>query len=170
MNDPSGTRFREEQRFATWVLVGTLVTGSITWVGFVWQVILGHPFGSKPAPDWVLSLVFVLAGIGLPLLFARMRLVTEVTDELVRVRLVPLKTRVHRLEEIASCKATEYSPLGDYGGWGIRYGGKKVGWAYNARGNRGVALETRTGERLLIGSQRAEELAEAIRCAREARA
>jgi hypothetical protein len=36
------------------------------------------------------------------------------------------------------------------------------GWAYNVRGNRGVQLELANGKRILIGSQRAEELAGAI--------
>jgi TATA-box binding protein (TBP) (component of TFIID and TFIIIB) len=48
----------------------------------------------------------------------------------------------------------------EYGGWGIKYGRK--GKAYNVSGNRGVQLVFKDGKQLLIGSQRAEELAEAI--------
>jgi len=53
-----------------------------------------------------------------------------------------------------------YSPISDYGGWGIRYG--SIGKAYNVSGNRGVQLELLNGERILIGSQKPEELAAAI--------
>jgi hypothetical protein len=56
-----------------------------------------------------------------------------------------------------------YSSLRDYGGWGIRYGSK--GKAYNVSGSRGVRLELSNGKRLLIGSQRPEELSEAVAAA-----
>ena len=56
--------------------------------------------------------------------------------------------------------AREYRALREYGGWGIRYGA--AGKAYNVSGNRGVQLEYSDGQRLLIGSQRPEELCRAI--------
>jgi hypothetical protein len=56
-----------------------------------------------------------------------------------------------------------YRPIRDYGGWGIRYG--RGGKAYNVSGNRGVMLELSDGQKLLIGSQRPEELANAINLA-----
>ena len=46
------------------------------------------------------------------------------------------------------------------GGWGFRWGSS--GRAYNLRGNRGVQLTLADGGRLLLGSQRADELAAAI--------
>jgi hypothetical protein len=50
----------------------------------------------------------------------------------------------------------------EYGGWGLRYGGDN-GWAYNARGNRGVQLVLQGEKRVLIGSQRPEELLAALK-------
>ena len=54
-----------------------------------------------------------------------------------------------------------YRPVLDYGGWGIRRGrdGERV---LNARGDRGVRLHHFDGSKILIGSQRAEELALAV--------
>jgi hypothetical protein len=48
----------------------------------------------------------------------------------------------------------------EYGGWGVKYGW--AGKAYNISGNRGVQLKLSNGKGLLIGSQRPEELAQAI--------
>jgi hypothetical protein len=49
-----------------------------------------------------------------------------------------------------------YSPLGDYGGWGIK------GWpgnlAYNVWGEAGLQLVFQSGSRLLLGTQQPEEL------------
>ena len=49
-----------------------------------------------------------------------------------------------------------YSPLAEYGGWGIKWG--RSGLALNARGDRGVRLTLTDGRRVLVGSQRPEEL------------
>ena len=59
-------------------------------------------------------------------------------------------------------EARTYRPLLEYGGWGIRYAPFGKGWAYNVHGSQGVQLELTNGKRILIGSQRAEELARAI--------
>jgi hypothetical protein len=56
--------------------------------------------------------------------------------------------------------ARTYKPLSEYGGWGIKYG--RSGWAYNIIGDQGVQLELDNGKRILIGSQHAEELEQAI--------
>ncbi len=77
-----------------------------------------------------------------------------------RVLCFPFKKEAIPFSEIAKCDARQYSPIKEYGGWGIRYGTK--GMAYNVSGDRGVQLELTNGKRLLIGSQRSEELAKTI--------
>jgi hypothetical protein len=55
----------------------------------------------------------------------------------------------------------KYSPLREFGGWGIRFApGKKR--AYSVSGNKGVELELSDGMHVLIGSQRPEELTQMI--------
>jgi len=53
-----------------------------------------------------------------------------------------------------------YRSFREYGGHGIRYSNN--GKAYNVSGDRGVQIELLNGNRVLIGSQRAEELVQAI--------
>jgi hypothetical protein len=53
------------------------------------------------------------------------------------------------------------------GGWGLRFGAK--GKAYNVSGNRGVLLTFEGDKTLLIGSLRADELAQAIRAGQRQR-
>jgi hypothetical protein len=67
------------------------------------------------------------------------------------------------LKNVTSAYARDYHPIREYGGWGIRMGGE--GRAFNMRGNRGVQLVLRSGQRVLIGSETPEVLAEAIRAA-----
>ena len=55
------------------------------------------------------------------------------------------------IDGIRSYEAITYSPLREYGGWGIRYGWN--GKAYNVSGNQGIQLELSEGRRVLIGTQ-----------------
>ena len=99
-------------------------------------------------------------GLALNLLWLR----TTVTKTRLSISfgaLFPLYQRSIAKADIASFEAVTYSPLADYGGWGIKWG--RSGLALNARGNRGVRLTLRDGRRVLIGSQRPEKLAEALR-------
>jgi hypothetical protein len=91
---------------------------------------------------------------------------TEVRADGLYVRFAPFHRRERRLgwEEIASAEARTYRPLLEYGGWGLR--GWKANRAFNVSGNRGVQLVLKNGDRLLLGSQRAEELERAIAAAR----
>ncbi len=62
--------------------------------------------------------------------------------------------------EIETYEARQYRPLRDFGGWGIRFG--RSGRAYTVSGNQGVQFVFKNGQRLLIGSQHADRLVEAV--------
>jgi hypothetical protein len=51
--------------------------------------------------------------------------------------------------------------LREYGGWGIK-GWSRRRTAYSVSGNRGVELELSDGRHVLIGSNRADELAAVV--------
>ena len=88
---------------------------------------------------------------------------TTVTDQELIVSfgaLFPLYRRRVARTDIVSAEAATYAPIAEYGGWGIK--GRPGNSALNARGNRGVRLTLRDGRRLLIGSQRPDELASAL--------
>jgi len=106
-------------------------------------------------------LAFVVFG-GVTLLLTMTRLTVRVDSENLHVSYFPFFKKDIPLTDIAHWEARTYRPLVEYGGWGIRssWGGKNS--AYNLKGNRGVQLEFTNGKRLLIGSQRAEALADAI--------
>ncbi len=65
------------------------------------------------------------------------------------------------LRNVEHAWARIYSPLWEYGGWGIRE--RVDGKAFTIRGNEGVQLVMRSGQRVLVGSENAEELARQIR-------
>lgn len=154
--------YREEQRF-TQPWIWALVLGlAALWLAIsVVQLGFGIRVGNHPAPDGLLIAIGAFTVVALPLFMASLRLTVEVRDGALHVRYFPFFRKEIRLSDIRSAEARTYRPILEYGGWGVRWAPGR-GWAYNVRGNRGVQLELANGKRLLIGSQRADELAAAI--------
>ena len=108
---------------------------------------------------WVVAVLIGTVALLLVTLFS-LRLSTTVTPDALSIRYGFLyKTRIP-LSEISLAEAVEYSPVRDYGGWGIR--GSRRRRALNARGNQGVLLTRADGTTLLVGSQKPRELLEAL--------
>ncbi len=172
-NSQSTYLFREEQAFhQAWIwwtvgLLAALVWGLFAFIMYK-QLVQGEPVGDNPMPNSTLAWfgpLMMLVMAGLILLFQKMKLTVQVHPDHLHIRFFPFLTRNISLSEIVRWEARTYRPIGEYGGWGIRYGFK--GWAYNVSGDRGVQLKLNGGKRLLIGSQRAEELALAIEIAKK---
>ncbi|MFN2160261.1 MAG: DUF6141 family protein [Anaerolineales bacterium] len=156
--------FHEEQKISQWWVWMLVMIGIVLgWWGFFQQIVIGQPYGINPGPDWMVVLVWLLTGIGLPLFILSVKLVVTVSADSVEIYFRPFTRRVIPLEQIARFKARTYSPLGEYGGWGLRGLGNNR--AYNISGNCGVELVLKDGRIVLIGSRRAEELASAIETA-----
>ena len=167
---PAATVFHEEQYFR---LAGLRLDCRARARGgllLVWFTRHWGPVAALLAHKW--SIEFSLAAVislALPLLLAvyLLQMTTEVTPTEVRVWYgwVPVYRRAVAISNVKSHAVVQYRPIADHGGWGIRAGrdGERV---LTARGNRGVRLELADGTKLLIGSQRPEELAETIERAR----
>jgi hypothetical protein len=169
MRNPDAV-FVEEQPLRDNPLLYLAFAGGAGMIGFFLyvmyrQLILGEPWGDRPMNDTALAIVgglYILLGLLLLFLFFRGRLVTEVRTSGVFVRYFPFHRSFRHipLEGVRSCEARTYSPIREYGGWGIRMAPHKR--AYNVSGNRGVELEYEDGKKLLIGSKKAEQLASAV--------
>ena len=155
--------YREIQRFRQlllWLFLAAVF--ALNAYAVVQQLVLGEPFGNNPASDTVLIIIAVVVGLGFPVFFLTLNLTTEVRTDGLYYRFFPFHLSFRRIapEDLTKYELRTYSPLREYGGWGIRYGTK--GKAYNVGGNRGVQLELSDGKRMLIGSRRPEELVEAM--------
>lgn len=64
-------------------------------------------------------------------------------------------------EEIDQCYVRQYSPISEYGGWGLRWMGSKS-MAYNIWGNKGIQIVTHDGRRFLIGTQKPKDAQQII--------
>lgn len=139
-----------------------------------WLLILGIPLltlgvltvmlsGGGKAGEMIVALSIASFGtFCLVLLMWFIRLTVRVVDDELDITFRPFAHRRVPLAEIETCNALTYRPLLDAGGWGMHYSFTGYGWAYNVYGRRGVALRLKNGKRLLVGSQRADELAAAL--------
>lgn len=158
--------FSEVQRMnhVWWVMLLVYGCTALCWWGFIQQIIVGEPWGSDPAPDWMMWLIWLLFGLGFPIFFNILRLEVQVGIDRISIRYIPMVSREITMLDIDYFEAREYSPLKEYGGWGIRGVSQKK--AYNTYGKEGVELTLRDGSTIMIGSQKAGELEESIRLAK----
>jgi len=157
------TFFREEQKFRQlWIRIFVLLLLVFVWYGAIQQLIFGISFGNNPASDPVMFLLLIVFGILFPAFMLSLRMVTEVRYDGLYIRFYPIHRsfRKYPFESIRSYEVRDYSPLKDYGGWGIRFGPK--GQAYNVSGSKGVFLVLENGKNLMVGSKQPDELAAAI--------
>jgi hypothetical protein len=150
--------FTETQRFTQWWLWLIIIgVAGLHVYGLYQQFYLGEPFGDNPASDEML-LVFSSIPVLLILFFVALRLDTRVDAEGVHYRFFPfqIKYKLKRWDELEKAYVREYKPIHEYGGWGIRGWGKDK--ARNVSGNMGLQLELKNGDRLLIGTQKGQEM------------
>jgi hypothetical protein len=153
--------FREVQRFPLRRIALALASPPCFMLGLlIWQVMLGHAWGKHPMSNgdvigWTMFLWLIY------LRLITVRLVTEVRNGELIVRMRGLwRLRRVPLDRIQSVGTITHDIARDYGGYGIR--STREGKAYVAGGGRGVRVTLLAGEKLVVGSQRPDELAAAL--------
>ena len=143
--------FEERQRFRQKYLWLFLILFSLGSVFYLYHL---NDFDAIGSILVILSTVFAL------FYFAELR--TRVDEDGVQINFFPfhLSDRKIGFEEIERFSSEEYSPVKEFGGWGLRWRPGK--FAYNVSGNRGVRIIKNNGKELMIGSQSPEELEKAI--------
>ena len=147
--------YTETQRFTQWWLWLILI-GS--WITMMYSIATVSP------PTTISFLISFVIGMILPVLFWQMKLTTRITEEGIYVRFFPFhfKEKFFPWETITASYVRTYSPLKEYGGWGIKYGFNGQGIVYNVAGNVGLQLQFKEGDPILIGTQKGEEIKQVL--------
>lgn len=156
--------FSEQQRFRQWwfwlILLGI---NALFLLGTYKQVIGGQQFGDKPMSNE--GLIFATGLIVLfTVLFVFARLETQVKKDGIYVRFFPfhISFKYYSWDKISKSFVRKYRPLSEYGGWGLRLGFFGKGVAYNVSGDMGLQLQFTDQKKLLIGTDKPEELIEVL--------
>jgi len=98
--------------------------------------------------------ISVIGGLSALLLFSKLE--TSISQDEIQYRLFPFQWNMRKIsrEQIADVFVRKYSPLFEYGGWGLRW--SLNGKAVNVRGNMGIQLVLKNGSRILIGTSNPE--------------
>ena len=130
-----------------WLMLGTTILMAAP-LAFVFT----KPRGAQAVAIAVPLMTVILAGLWF------MKLTVRVDAAGIHYQYTPLLNRWRHWpwSEFEQVFPRTYSPLGDYGGWGIR--GLPGNLAYNVWGTAGLQLIFRSGNRLLLGTQQPEEL------------
>jgi hypothetical protein len=150
--------FKETQKFTQWWV--WVLLSSISFVpiyGLYKQIILGEPFGDKPMSDAGL-IAFTLVIFATIYLFYIIVLKTEINKYEISFRFFPFVNKKIKWTDVKNAEVVNY---GFVGGYGIRFG-TKYGTVYNIKGKNGLAIELINGKKLLVGTQKPDELSKVI--------
>ncbi|MEK9612959.1 MAG: hypothetical protein VW080_03435 [Flavobacteriaceae bacterium] len=149
--------FNEKQRFTQpWIYFILVGMAFLPLYGMYQQFIVGKPFGNNPMSNWGLILFSVGMFLFVALLLS-IKLQTVITNQEIRVRFFPFVKKNISWTNIKKAKVVHY----DFVGYGIRLG-SSYGTVYNIKGAIGLALQLRNGKKLLIGTQKEEELTQLL--------
>jgi len=145
--------FKESQRIPIWMFLSMLAKILATVIISLWW------FGSW-STSHTISILIVLFFM---FMASMIDLRTRYTKDGIYFQYFPFHQREYFLKwkEVKVAFTREYKPIWEYGGWGLRFG--KNGKVYNLRGNKGLQLKLKSGKALLIGTQKANELKEALK-------
>ncbi|MBT8396343.1 MAG: hypothetical protein HKO65_00395 [Gemmatimonadetes bacterium] len=127
----------------------------------LWEFSKGN-IGNGPddMPLWGAALMFAI-GVGLPVsIYSLMgQLRTRIMSEGIDIRwgFLEIIKKTIPFSQIQKAEAVTYSPIGEFGGWGIRVGAKKKK-AWTIGGNRALVLHLTDGTRFYLGSEKPERM------------
>jgi hypothetical protein len=156
----STTHYSEVQYFRQAWLWALLVVSGVPAASVGVVVVVADAGAGTNVPLWVGIVLAVVFGPVALLYRANLRI--EARDDCLRLRLWPfhLRARTIPYEDVESITATEISPVGDFGGVGVRCRPSVYRWGvrvdgpvgYVVEGKRAVRIERRSGRTLVVTS------------------
>ena len=147
--------FIEKQRFNQWWLYLILIVPIFT---LVLPLILKTDkiLASNHLSDILIPLLILLL---VYFFFFSIHLKTRIDEKGIHYQFFPfnLKLKLIPWNELEQSYCRNYNPLTEYGGWGYRINFRNSK-ALNIRGNQGIQLIFKNGNKLLIGTQKPEEV------------
>ena len=151
--------YEKQQLYLPWLwLILALVNGLFIYA-IVQQTLTGIPFGDKPMPTIGLIIIEVIF-LAITIMLITAKLHTKITATGILVKFSPFHYgyKYFQWKQISKCYVRNFSPIGDFGGWGIRYGIMGKGKGYIVSGNVGLQLEMNGKKTLLISTKQPEQI------------
>ena len=147
--------FIENQRFNQWwlylILAIPLISLLIPFISKTEKVLSRNDLFEIFIPFIFLVLIY--------LFIFSIQLKTRIDEKGVHYQFFPFNRKLKLIlwNEIEKCCCRKYKPLLEYGGWGYRTT-LRSGRALNIRGNIGVQIIFKNGKKLLLGTQKQDDI------------
>jgi len=153
--------FQEVQHFRSNVLWTVLLLIPLLLFSTVlgWQLATGELVGTHPMSNWSLIILLILVLLPTQWAWRKVKLTTILDEEKISYgwNMPTGELNVINLKDIKEWKVIRYT----FVGYGYRLS-FKYGSVHNMSGNKGLFIVTDKGEKILIGTQRMEELAKVL--------
>ncbi len=162
-SEPDEIKYEEIQNIkAVWIWIIVIITAVGVWTVFMAQIILKFDMGGKPIPTVPLFFAWIVSGMFVPYALGSFKLIIQVRRKGIYVSFPPLRSSfvIISYQNIEKCYTREYDAKKEYGGTGIMKG--ESGLSYSMSGKMGVQIELKDGRKILLGSQKPDELGKAI--------
>ncbi|MEP1035162.1 hypothetical protein [Ekhidna sp.] len=156
--------FKEEQSFVgTWMwylVIGILLVS-------IGGTAIGLMFNNDSEGIAGLIIAAVVTG-GILVLFYTSKLYVTIDQNHLYYRYPPFVNSEKKVskDDVKEIYVRKYKPIAEYGGWGYRFRFKS-GRALNVAGDNGLQLRMQNNKRLLIGTQKPNEMRLAVRRLKE---
>ncbi len=152
--------FKESQNFRN----AEIICGLIIMLGLISYKLVKEVFinGGAYMTDVMICLgMFAVVGVALWFMIKRFRLKTAVTKKGIQFKMAPLHNQKRKIkwEEIDSCRLEKTPLVAQLHGGNISFQRERF---FSFSGRNGVHVATKDGDSYFIGSQRPEELKQAI--------
>ncbi|MBC3847068.1 hypothetical protein H8K90_11800 [Winogradskyella echinorum] len=151
--------FKEEQRFNQLWLIILIIISTMMPIGIIIGTYIKNP-KSFSSIELVLLIGLILFASGFIFLF---KLSTRIDEKGIHYKFFPFhwSYKITAWHDINKAYIRKYDALSEYGGWGFKGGklwNKSKGKAINVSGDIGIQLELKNGKKLLIGTQKKNEV------------
>lgn len=148
--------YKESQRQLPWIISVLIIL-----MAAIVEAVLFYSYfyQDRNSVPWYLLAVVTVLMVSLVYLALFLRTTVTVTEDEVIIKTIPVRRILKK--KIKNVEIQDIKALRQYGGWGIRYTGKKIGYiSYGDK--RGVMLHFEKGNDIMISSKDPEALMEAI--------
>ena len=145
--------FEEKQKFSQWWLIAIM---AILLIGVCTNAYFEtEGFSNAEAnTSSMLTVLFVLLILGC-IFILELRTNIDATGIYTSFHPFPFFRKKYKWSQIEKVHVRKYSPLTEYGGWGVRGFGEAK--AYNVSGNYGIQIVTKENKHFLIGTQKPQD-------------
>ncbi len=151
--------FEESQKFNQWWMILFFIFFNF----FVFLSIFDFFNNDFYNENNITAIIFIGFILLVDFLIFSIQLNTKVFKEYILLNFFPfIRNKKIYFSEIESFEIRKYNPIREYGGWGYRIGIFGKGIAYNIKGNMGLQLIYKNKKKLLIGTQKPEELKQVL--------